>query len=222
MSTGSVSPNSRSPRRERMVIGERVLDDVEPPLAQVAKEPSRIADARDRVHALPRETLQRPLRRRRRTRQAFPATGHRARAAVRPRGCRRREDRAPAAPLTTIMSARCSARRGSRNGPAGSSRPLPKPRAPSTTTISQSRASCRCCRPSSATITSTPCCDEQPARAATRSRPDHRQATRAAAQQQGSSPTSRQLESGSTRRGSSRGRPSAVTARHDANSQPAR
>ena len=41
---------------------------------------------------------------------------------------------------------------GSRSGPAGSSQPLPTPRS-SNTQISMSRASARCCRPSSQTMT---------------------------------------------------------------------
>ncbi len=59
-------------------------------------------------------------------------------------------------PLMTTASTRLRRCAGSRSGPAGNSRPLPRPRAPSMTTSSKSRASRRCCKPSSQRMTSAP------------------------------------------------------------------
>ena len=83
---------------------------------------------------------------------------------ARPR--RRSGFRRPGTPtLVTTASTSRSRLAGSRSGPAGSRRPLPIPRS-SCTTISTSRASARCCRPSSETITSTSGCARSSAWAA--------------------------------------------------------
>ncbi len=93
-------------------------------------------------------------------------------------------------PCNTTASTTPSLAAGSRNGPAGNSQPLPKPRS-SISAISMSRARRRCCRPSSATITSQPGCACSNARAAsTRSAPTATGACVARAISSGSSPTS--------------------------------
>ena len=171
-------------------------------------------------------------------RRRAPAVRENPRAAVRPPGAA--DARRPPAPRACMPSGRtarsCAAgarvlaaavdhhriglqqpRGGSRSGPAGSSRPLPKPRVPSITTISQSRASRRCCSPSSARMTST-CA--RPARA-----PPPRDPRRPSVGQplrrariSGSSPTSCQSVPGCTGRGAPRPRPP-VAARDDAGAQ---
>ena len=130
-----------------MMVGEGMFDDIEPTLRASWRKSA--ADCRCRP---PRAPCRRQMRQETaRLRIAPTDTAWPAPAAA-------SEFRPVCAlpPLQTTKSTSLqSVSIGSRNGPAGSSRPLPKRRWPSITQISMSRASDGFCRPSSAMITST-------------------------------------------------------------------
>ncbi len=99
------------------------------------------------------------------------------------------------------------------NGPAGSSAPLPKPRAPSMTAMVRSGHSARCCRPSSASTTVQPWPTSSCA-ASTRRAPMATGQPRRRAMSSASSPTSPASASAVTRRDPARIAPHTHAAPH--------
>ena len=113
-----------------VVVGERVLDHIDARGAQHREEARRVADAGDGVNALPGEISARLLSR--------PID---AAAALSPTSASGTHLRGRLPPLQTRNSTVARRASGSRSGPAGSSRPLPKRRSPSITQISTLRES---------------------------------------------------------------------------------
>ena len=110
------------------MIVERMRLDLEIRVAQQLEEPLRITDARDSMHGLGAKRVER---------------SHRAvLQAVDLRHDGRRTKHSGVAPNSAVDDDRVDflqARQGSRRGPAGRHSPLPIPRTPSTTAISNAR-----------------------------------------------------------------------------------
>ena len=121
---------------ETVMVGKRVRRGRDAHRRELREEPCRMADAGQRVNALPREGRrgqggQRIVD----TREPIADERHREGSAQ----FRQRGMRTGSAASTTTASTARSLEAGSRNGPAGNSQPLPRARAASTTAISTSR-----------------------------------------------------------------------------------
>ena len=181
------------------MVREGMLDEVEPARAQLAKEALRIADAGHGVHALPAKARQRPRRsaahRAARASPAISSMLQRRRpgaASSCERGVHRPRRSAPR--RSARSEARRAARAAVRPAAAGRCRSRARHRC---TTISQSRARRRCCRPSSREDDLDAAADQQRARRARDPRPPPWRTRCGARSSSGSSPTSRQSDSAS-------------------------